>query len=325
MATTRSLPPAAALALRKRQTEAPATPTRQRNAAAPLRPTSPCACGGRCPRCNAGADDSLPVSRPGDPAERQADAVADQVAQGRSIRDLLPLPTQAVARHAHAAPKSPHALSGALSGPAQPLAGAPRQWATARIGRNFDHVRVHTDSGAAAAAQRLGADAVTVGSHVLFGAGRYQPDTPAGRRLLAHELVHTLQPQEAVYRSCRANADESFYASASNYCRDTGFTGMFHSDKTCYRQVPVRSSYWECPPGDQVCFDADGNCEDSWDEASPVESRDSDGACNLHHGCTWSYHTADDVVPGLAEKATAPVAEWLGGLDRSIRGLYGAW
>jgi len=324
MATRSLLPPGAATAQRRK----PLPPVQRRAAPATQRPVSPpvssCACGGRCPRCNASASGALPISQPGDAAERQAETVADQVAQGRGVGGLLPIPTQAVARHAYGLPKAPRPLAGALSGISQPLADGPRQWAASHLGRDFSHVRLHTDGGAAVAAQALGADAVTVGDHVLFGQGRYRPDTPVGRRLLAHELVHTLQPQAAVYRSCRDNADESFYASASNYCMDTGFTGMFHSDKTCYRQVPVRSSYWECPPGDQVCFDADGHCEDSWDEASPVESRDSDGACNLHHGCTWSYHTVDDVVPGLAEKATAPVAGWLGGLDQAIRGLYGA-
>src|SRR5204863_7569321 len=33
----------------------------------------------------------------------------------------------------------------------------------------------------------------TVGRHVMFDAGRYAPDTPDGRRLLAHELTHVAQ------------------------------------------------------------------------------------------------------------------------------------
>ena len=98
---------------------------------------------------------------------------------------------------------------------------------------------------------------------------------------------------------------------------------MFHSERTCYREVPVRSSHFECPPGDQVCFNADGSCEDSYDEVSPVESRDEDGSGNLHHGCTWTGHTALDVVPGLAGQAAAPVVERLVGLEGAIRGLYG--
>lgn len=39
----------------------------------------------------------------------------------------------------------------------------------------------------------MGAPAYTVGSDVVFVAGRYGPGTAAGDRLLAHELVHTLE------------------------------------------------------------------------------------------------------------------------------------
>jgi len=46
---------------------------------------------------------------------------------------------------------------------------------------------------AAASAGSLSAQAYTLGSHVVFGAGQYQPHTPAGRRLLAHELAHVVQ------------------------------------------------------------------------------------------------------------------------------------
>lgn len=34
-------------------------------------------------------------------------------------------------------------------------------------------------------------------------------------------------------------------------------------------------------PGDQVCFDTQGNCHDSPDLRSPVSSRGCDGACNF--------------------------------------------
>lgn len=70
---------------------------------------------------------------------------------------------------------------------------------------SFEHVRVHTDERAAQSASAVGALAYTVGNHVVFGAGRYAPATPAGRELLAHELVHTIQQGGAhahVSRAC---------------------------------------------------------------------------------------------------------------------------
>ena len=54
-------------------------------------------------------------------------------------------------------------------------------------------MRVHTDGVADAAARSVGADAYTVGSDVVFAAGRYEPDTPVGQRMLAHELTHVVQ------------------------------------------------------------------------------------------------------------------------------------
>jgi outer membrane protein OmpA-like peptidoglycan-associated protein len=56
-------------------------------------------------------------------------------------------------------------------------------------------VRVHTDTLAARSARAVQAHAYTVGRQIVFGAGRYAPGTPAGRRLLAHELAHVLQQQ----------------------------------------------------------------------------------------------------------------------------------
>jgi hypothetical protein len=62
-----------------------------------------------------------------------------------------------------------------------------------RFGHDFGGVRVHTDGQAAGSADRLKAYAFTVGQDVFFATNQYRPDTPDGRRLLAHELTHTLQ------------------------------------------------------------------------------------------------------------------------------------
>ena len=54
-------------------------------------------------------------------------------------------------------------------------------------------VRVHTDDVADRFAGALGADAVTVGVDVFFRAGRFEPATPRGLALVAHELAHVRQ------------------------------------------------------------------------------------------------------------------------------------
>lgn len=54
-------------------------------------------------------------------------------------------------------------------------------------------VRIHAGEEAARSSRALGAAAYAIGNDVVFGAGRYAPGQTAGRRLLAHELVHVLQ------------------------------------------------------------------------------------------------------------------------------------
>jgi hypothetical protein len=80
-----------------------------------------------------------------------------------------------------------------LRSPGRPLDSATRAFMEPRFGHDFSQVRVHTDGKAAESAQAVNARAYTVGRDVVFGAGQHAPQTIAGRRLMAHELTHTLQ------------------------------------------------------------------------------------------------------------------------------------
>lgn len=84
-------------------------------------------------------------------------------------------------------------LGAALRSPSQPLDGATRAFFEPRFGCDFSRVRIHTDAVAAESVRAVTALAYTAGQHVVFGGGQYAPHTPAGRRLLAHELAHTIQ------------------------------------------------------------------------------------------------------------------------------------
>ncbi len=61
------------------------------------------------------------------------------------------------------------------------------------LNRDFSGVRVHTGSLADLMCAGLGAEAFTLRSDVYFARGRFNPSTPEGQRLLAHELVHVVQ------------------------------------------------------------------------------------------------------------------------------------
>jgi outer membrane protein OmpA-like peptidoglycan-associated protein len=68
-----------------------------------------------------------------------------------------------------------------------------RSYMESRLDADFQHVRIHAGSRAAAAARSVNARAYTVGHDIVFGDGQYSPATTGGQRLLAHELTHVLQ------------------------------------------------------------------------------------------------------------------------------------
>jgi hypothetical protein len=60
-------------------------------------------------------------------------------------------------------------------------------------------VRICVDDSAADSARALNALAYTVAPNIVFGAGRYAPQTETGRRLLAHELTHIVQQADGCH------------------------------------------------------------------------------------------------------------------------------
>ena len=86
-----------------------------------------------------------------------------------------------------------------------------RQFMESRMGHDFSHVQVHTDSKAAESAAAVKALAYTSGNHIVFNNGQYTPDTEGGKKLLAHELVHTLQQNSGSQKIQKKDEDCSNY------------------------------------------------------------------------------------------------------------------
>ncbi|MGW1493593.1 eCIS core domain-containing protein [Streptomyces sp. NPDC002402] len=80
-----------------------------------------------------------------------------------------------------------------VSGAGQPLDLSVRRELEEQLGHDFSRVRLHTDRDAGTLTELLGADAVAVGQDIFFREGAYRPGTADGQRLLAHELLHTVQ------------------------------------------------------------------------------------------------------------------------------------
>jgi len=65
-----------------------------------------------------------------------------------------------------------------------------------RMGDSFGDVRIHTGPSAAEACEAINARAFTVGNHIAFNQGEYDPESPEGQHVLAHELAHVRQQTE---------------------------------------------------------------------------------------------------------------------------------
>lgn len=97
----------------------------------------------------------------------------------------------------HAENQAPPIVQQALNSPGQSLEFGVRSFMESRFESNFSRVRIHTDQKAAESAKAVNALAYTVKDDIVFNSNQYLPQTPAGQKLLAHELVHVLQQRNS--------------------------------------------------------------------------------------------------------------------------------
>jgi hypothetical protein len=115
------------------------------------------------------------------------DAPRTPTATHRSLHDRGPARTPSVA---------PAMVHSVLQSSGHPLPTTRRAALEQQFGFDFSRVRIHDDAQAAASADAVRARAYTVGRDIVFGAGQYAPQTPAGERLLRHELTHVVQQRQ---------------------------------------------------------------------------------------------------------------------------------
>jgi len=125
---------------------------------------------------------------------------AAEVAEGGVSLPAAPMGEAGVLQARAEVGREGGALSPALSGRiqakrggGQPLEATVRRGMEGVFGVDFSPVRIHADPEADALNRGVAAIAFTVGSDIFFRAGFYQPQTPAGQHLLAHELTHVVQ------------------------------------------------------------------------------------------------------------------------------------
>ena len=159
----------------------------------------------------------LTISQPNDPDEQEADAVADRIMRMPDSATKTSCPTcaasstpcltcslnapQQISRKAigptnHEHHTSAQQLMGRL-GSGLPLDSSTRAFFETRFGTDLSYTRIHTNSSAMESARALNARAYALGPNIVFGSGEYNPESHNGKRLLAHELAHTIQQKDA--------------------------------------------------------------------------------------------------------------------------------
>lgn len=165
-----------------------------------------------------GPQRKLSVSQPGDPMEREADAMAARVSAGPGAYQ----PTRILS--AARAPVAPAAADGSAGDGAgvdvspaleslirEPGAGEPlppdvRDRIESHLGVPLAGVQLHTGPAAQEAAVQLGARAFTFGNHIFLGPG----ESPHDVALMAHEATHVVQQQAVnVYRDLVHRSSDS--------------------------------------------------------------------------------------------------------------------
>ncbi|WP_159523313.1 eCIS core domain-containing protein [Sunxiuqinia indica] len=164
----------------------------------------------------------MKVGAPGDRYENEADRVADQVVTGsepsiqkqeeEEAAQMSPIEAVSVSQiqacpcdredslqkkglnqsASVASPWLEQQINNSKSG-GEALPKNTRSFMETRFGHDFSGVRVHHDSSAATMSSNIQAKAFTNRNHIYFNQGYYSPETSSGKKLIAHELTHTIQ------------------------------------------------------------------------------------------------------------------------------------
>ena len=163
-----------------------------------------CSCGGSCDKCKG-------EQSAGEHGKLQRKPEMPQISRLASSSAMTGI-------------EAPPIVHEVLRSPGQPLDAATRAFFEPRFGLDFGQIRIHADQNASESGRAVSANAYTVGEHIVFRTGQYQPNNNAGKQLLAHELAHSIQQERAISLKPRRNSHLSVPSSraASTYLQRDG-------------------------------------------------------------------------------------------------------
>jgi hypothetical protein len=151
----------------------------------------------------------LELGSPGDTFEQEADRVAEAVVGGnheispvnskngsivnRELRDPEDDSIQMKSGNPIEASPAFEQKLGNAKGSGNKLPSKVQMEMESGIGADFSEVNLHTDQEANSLSESINAQAFTSGKDVFFAQGKFNPETKDGKKLIAHELTHTVQ------------------------------------------------------------------------------------------------------------------------------------
>lgn len=123
----------------------------------------------------------IAIGNPNGPAEHESEQMAGQIMRSAATqKEVIP---------------SGHFAAGLqeTKGNGHPLAPNQKSQMENAFGTDFSGVRIHSNEKSTKMSKEINAKAFTVGSDIYFQQKYFNPQGGEGRRLLAHELAHTIQ------------------------------------------------------------------------------------------------------------------------------------
>ena len=126
------------------------------------------------------------------PLEEQEEETAQPKLRMQPLEEEEMMQAKAKTGGGYASPEVTNRIN-STKGNGRPLSSQTNQFMNKAFGANFSDVKIHTGNHATQMNQVLGARAFTHDNNIYFNDGEYKPKSTNGKRLLAHELTHTIQ------------------------------------------------------------------------------------------------------------------------------------
>lgn len=234
-----------------------ASPTKEANSFGLLQ--RKCACGNsasvntECSECKKksllgqGVQAKVAIGGANDHYEREADSIANQVMSSNGVGSISRQASSIQRKGGDASlGQAPAIVNEVVGGSGSTIDTSTRSFMESRFGYDFSQVKIHSGHKANQSCEAINARAYTLGNHIVMANGQYQPASNEGRRLLAHELTHTIQQANGAGNYLQRetwNDDESNCTSKVTYLTQLLFDDSGSDTWTTARKNTFRSDF----------------------------------------------------------------------------------